>query len=116
MEKTSEKLLKRTRRHARIRARVIGTASRPRLAVFKSNRFVYAQLINDEAGTTLASADSRTMSGDTPLDKAKAVGAAVAKAAQEQKLEAVVFDRGGFAYQGVVAAVADGAREAGIKL
>ncbi len=116
MEKTSEKQIKRTRRHARIRARVIGTATRPRLAVFKSNRFVYAQLVNDEAGTTLASADSRTMKGDTPLAKSTAVGEAIAKAATEQKIEAVVFDRGGFAYQGVIAAVADGAREAGLKL
>lgn len=115
MNKTSHKHENRTRRHARIRAKVTGTAERPRLAVFRSNKYVYAQLINDEAGTTLAAADSRTQKGDTARDRAAATGTALAKAGKKAGIEAVVFDRGGFQYQGSIAALADGAREAGLK-
>lgn len=105
----------RARRHARIRARVTGTAAKPRLAVFRSNRYVYAQLINDEAGTTLASADSRKVAGANLVERGTAVGKALAELAKKAGIEKVVFDRGGFQYQGVVAALATGAREGGLQ-
>lgn len=114
MQKSIQKQTSRARRHARIRARVSGTATKPRLAVFRSNRYVYAQLINDETGTTVAAVDSRKVSGATNTERAVAVGKAIAEAAKKAGVETVVFDRGGFKYAGVVAAVADGAREAGI--
>ncbi len=102
-------------RHRRIRAAVAGTAERPRLCVYRSNRFVYAQLIDDSAGTTLAAADSRTEKGDTPLLRAAAVGEAMAKKAKALNVTKAVFDRGGFRYQGIVAAVAEGARSGGLE-
>lgn len=111
---TAHKNLKRVARHKRIRAKVAGTAARPRLAVFRSNRYVYVQLINDEAGKTLAAADSRTQTGATLTERAKLVGAAIAVAAKGLGISTVVFDRGGFRYQGIVAALADGAREGGL--
>jgi large subunit ribosomal protein L18 len=115
MNKGSEKLSKRTRRHTRIRARVTGTAEKPRLAVFRSNRYVYAQLINDETGSTLASADSRKMAGATMVERATLVGKSIAETAKKAGIEKAVFDRGGFKYQGVVASLADGAREGGLQ-
>lgn len=115
MNKGSEKLSKRTRRHTRIRARVTGTAEKPRLAVFRSNRYVYAQLINDETGSTLASADSRKMAGSTMVERATLVGKSIAETAKKAGIEKAVFDRGGFKYQGVVASLADGAREGGLQ-
>ncbi len=115
MKKVIEKQQKRTTRHARIRARVSGTADRPRLAVFRSNRYIYAQLINDEAHATVAAANSRSQSGATQKERAAAVGAAIAAAAKQKGIERAVFDRGGFQYQGVIAALADGAREAGLQ-
>lgn len=105
----------RTQRHKRLRHKVSGTAARPRLAVFRSNKFVYAQLIDDEAGKTLASADSRKETKGTPVEKAQVVGASMAKQAIAAKVTEVVFDRGGFRYQGIVAALADAAREGGLK-
>jgi large subunit ribosomal protein L18 len=96
----------RTRRHNRIRAKVKGTKERPRLCVYKSNRYLEAQLIDDEAGRTLASskmADAKKL-GTTIAEKAKAAG-----------VSAVVFDRGGFRYAGRVAALADAARAGGLK-
>ena len=115
MDKSQQKTQMRTHRHKRLRSKVAGTAERPRLAVFRSNKFVYAQLIDDESGKTIAAADSRNVKKGTPVEKAKAVGAAIAKAAKGAKIETVVFDRGGFQYQGVVASLADGAREGGLK-
>jgi large subunit ribosomal protein L18 len=115
MQKATSKSMLRARRHARIRARVSGTDSRPRLAVFRSNRFVYAQLINDEKGATLASADSRKAQGANARERASAVGKAIAEAAKKQGVTQAVFDRGGFQYQGVIAALADGARAAGLQ-
>jgi large subunit ribosomal protein L18 len=115
MEKTQRKTAQRASRHRRIRARVAGTAEKPRLAVFKSNRFLYAQLIDDTAGTTLAAADSRTAKGDTPAERAAAVGTAIAAAGTKAGIEAVVFDRGGFRYQGAIAVLADAAREGGLQ-
>jgi large subunit ribosomal protein L18 len=113
MEKTQYKHAKRAGRHARIRAKVKGTSERPRLAVFKSNRFVYAQLIDDTKSITIAAADSRSTKG-TMTEGAVAVGAAIAKAATSKGITAVVFDRGGFKYQGLIAALADSARSNGL--
>ncbi len=113
MEKNQYKQAKRAGRHARIRAKIKGTSERPRLAVFKSNRFVYAQVIDDTSGVTLAAADSRQTKG-TMTEGAVAVGAAVAKAAAGKGITTVVFDRGGFKYQGLVAALADSARSNGL--
>lgn len=114
MEKSKYKTTKRAVRHKRLRAKIAGTATRPRLAVFKSNTAVYAQLINDDAGTTLAAADSRKEKG-TRLEAAKVVGEAIAKKAATLNITEAVFDRGGFRYQGIVAALADGARAGGLK-
>lgn len=115
MQKTQYKTEKRISRHNRIRAKVSGTATRPRLAVFRSNRFVYAQLIDDVAGKTLAMTDSRKQTGATLTERAKAVGADMASKAKAVGIAEIVFDRGGFRYQGTVAALADGAREGGLK-
>lgn len=114
MSTTPTKVAQRTRRHARIRAKIGGTAACPRLAVFRSNRFIYAQLIDDEAQKTIAAADSRTAKGASARDRAQVVGATIAAAAKAKGIEKVVFDRGGFQYQGAIVALADGAREAGL--
>lgn len=113
MEKTQYKHAKRAVRHNRIRAKVTGTAERPRLAIFKSNRFVYAQLIDDTKGVTLVASDSRAFKG-TMTEGAVAVGADIAKKAVAKGVSAVVFDRGGFKYQGLIAALADSARGNGL--
>lgn len=105
---------KRAVRHNRVRAKIIGTSARPRLAVFRSNRFIYAQLIDDTQGTTLAAATSQGMKGGMQ-ESASKVGAAIAKAALEKKITAAVFDRGGFSYTGTIKALADGAREGGLE-
>lgn len=109
----------RLRKHARVRAKISGTAATPRLAVFRSSAHIYAQLIDDEAGKTLAAAstcdkDLRSANGGN-IEAAKKVGAAIAERAKAIGVEAVVFDRGGFVYHGRVAALADAAREAGLK-
>ncbi len=113
MEKTQYKHAKRAVRHNRIRAKITGTSERPRLAIYKSNRFVYAQLIDDTKGVTLAAADSRTTKG-TMTEGAIAVGADIAKKAVAKGVSAVVLDRGGFKYQGLIAALADSARGNGL--
>lgn len=114
--KTQEKVRARTRRHRRVRKSVFGTAERPRLAVYRSNRHIYAQLIDDTTGRTIAAASSvaESESGD-PKARARAVGSAIAAKAQEAGVKAVTFDRGGFKYHGRVASVAEGAREAGLE-
>ena len=114
------KTVARKRRHARLRKKVAGTASVPRLVVTRSNRHMVAQVIDDDLGHTLASAstlesDLRANTGDKTA-KAKAVGELVAQRAKAKGIEAVVFDRGGNKYHGRVAAVADGAREGGLAL
>lgn len=114
MNKTQQKTQKRAVRHRRIRKRVTGTAERPRLAVFRSNRFVYAQLINDVTGQTIAAVDSRKATGANATERAQVVGQEIATKAKAAGIEAVVFDRGGFQYQGIVAALADAARGAGL--
>ena len=103
----------RDRRHRRVRAKISGTEARPRLAIFKSNKFVSAQLIDDVAGKTLAAAHGRTIGG-TLSAQATGVGAAIAEKAKAAGITAVVFDRGGYAYGGQVQALADAAREAGL--
>ena len=114
MKTTLSKAQSRAKRHNRLRHKITGTADRPRLAIFRSNKFVYAQLIDDVTGTTIAAADSRNEKG-TRLEGAQAIGAAIAKKAADKKITEVVFDRGGFQYMGIVAAVADAARAEGLK-
>ncbi len=109
--KTNKEL--RTRRHARVRALIKGTAARPRLAVFKSNRFVSAQLIDDTEGKTVAAAHGREFKGTQSL-QATSVGEAIARKAQAAGITTIVFDRGGYRYGGQVKALADAAREGGL--
>ena len=110
----------RERRHRRVRKKVTGTAARPRLAVSRSNKHIYVQAIDDVARRTVASAstmEATLRSGATStVEAARAVGKLVGERVKAAGIEAVVFDRGGFAYHGRVAAIADGAREAGLKL
>lgn len=108
------KIEQRSRRHRRIRAKVAGTAERPRLAVFKSLAYMYAQLIDDTKGVTLAAASDMGLKGKTKTERARLAGEALAKAAKEKKITEVVFDRGGFIYTGRVRAFAEGAREGGL--
>ena len=114
MKTTLSKAQSRAKRHNRLRHKITGTAARPRLAVFRSNKFVYAQLIDDATGTTMAAVDSRNEKG-TRLEGAQAIGTVIAKKAADKKITEVVFDRGGFQYIGIVAAVADAARAGGLK-
>ncbi len=105
----------RDRRHARIRAKIAGTAARPRLAVYKSNRYVHAQIIDDEARKTLVAGSTKEFNAGKKLDSAKKLGEELAKRAKEARISKVVFDRGGFRYTGRVAAVAEAARAAGLE-
>lgn len=111
----------RHRRHRRVRKDLAGTAERPRLNVFRSVTAIYAQIIDDKAGRTLVSASSvdnelrEKSKGMKKSEQAKLVGGAVAERAKKKGIETVVFDRGGFKYSGRVKALADGAREAGLK-
>ena len=109
----------RDRRHRRVRKKVRGTAARPRLAVFRSNKHIYAQVIDDVHGVTLAAASTveQSFSGPTAtVEAAKKVGQTVGERAKQAGIETVVLDRGGFRYHGRVAGIADGAREAGLTL
>lgn len=108
-------LYKRTRRHARIRTRVIGDAETPRLSIFRSNRFIYAQIIDDQEAKTLASASDVKIEKGTKIERAKAVGLMIADAGKKAKVTKVVFDRGGFLYTGRIKAFADSAREGGLE-
>ncbi|MEI8249198.1 MAG: 50S ribosomal protein L18 [Candidatus Taylorbacteria bacterium] len=103
------------RRKIRIRAKIRGTEERPRLAVFKSHKYIYAQIINDDKGHTLVATDSRTLKAKTPVEAAKLVGIEIAKKAKALKINTVVFDRGGFLYTGKIKMVADSAREGGLQ-
>ena len=108
----------RLKRHRRVRAKISGTAQRPRLNVFRSNKHIYAQLIDDVNGVTLASAsamDKGFEGNGGNKEAARKVGQAIAKAAAEKNIEEVVFDRGGYLYHGRVKELADGARESGLK-
>lgn len=120
MDVSEKRRASRLKRQARVRKKIRGTSECPRLSVFRSAKHIYAQIIEDATGKTLVSAS--TMSKDINLghggnvEAAKAVGEAVAKKALSQNITSVVFDRNGFLYQGRVQAVADAAREAGLKL
>jgi large subunit ribosomal protein L18 len=107
----------RQRRHRRVRGKVSGTAERPRLVVFRSNRGISAQLVDDEAGRTLAGASwtSLASASGSKTEQAKDVGAALAAAAKKAGIERCVFDRGGYLYHGRVKALAEGAREGGLQ-
>jgi large subunit ribosomal protein L18 len=112
----------RKRRHVRVRAKVSGTSARPRLNVFRSSAHIYVQVIDDLAGHTLAQASDleeavkdRAGEGATKTARSKAVGEVIAERAKAAGIESVVFDRGGFLYHGRIKAVADGAREGGLK-
>ncbi len=102
------------RRHARIRSRIMGTAERPRLAVFRSNKCIYAQLIDDVAGVTLVAASDIKATTGTKSERAAKVGSDIATGAKAKNINSVVFDRGGFAYTGRVQALADAARAGGL--
>jgi large subunit ribosomal protein L18 len=118
--RTSARIAARSRRHLRVRKRITGSAVRPRLVVTRSSRHLFAQLVDDTVGGTLVSASTleapvRGSDGDKTA-KAKQVGALLAERAQAAGISAVVFDRGGHAYHGRVAALADSAREGGLQL
>lgn len=119
--KVQEKIEKRQRRHTRVRKKVFGTSERPRLCVFKSNRYIYAQIIDDEAGRTLCAASSlekelrEKLSSTKDKDAAREVGKLIAERAREKGIDKVVFDRSGYKYHGRVKELADAAREAGLE-
>lgn len=113
---SNTKTTQRKQRHRRIRGRVSGMPDRPRLSVYRSNRHMYAQVIDDEAGETLVAASSLAMDAEGSLtEKAEAVGEAIADRAVDADIETVVFDRGGFDYSGRVAALAEAARDNGLE-
>lgn len=108
----------RERRHRRIKAKVFGTGDMPRLSVYRSNKFIYGQLVDDRSGKTIMAVsdiklDTGTKKGK--LEKARIVGAMLGKMAVDKKIKKIVFDRGGFIYTGRVKALAEGAREAGLQ-
>jgi large subunit ribosomal protein L18 len=115
MKKSINKI--RRQRKQRVRAGIYGTAEQPRLSVFRSNRFIYAQLIDDSAGRTLAAASSKEVktTGDKKV-QAKAVGLLIAKKAKEKGIKSTVLDRGAYKFHGRVKALAEGAREGGLQL
>src|SRR5699024_4881740 len=109
----------RKKRHYRVRRRVTGTQERPRLNVYRSNKHIYAQLIDDETGTTLASASTAekdtSIENTSSIEAAKQVGENISKKAQEAGIQSAVFDRGGYKYHGRVKALAEAAREEGLE-
>ena len=122
MDIALQKRVRRQRAHSRIRGRVSGTAERPRLAVFKSGRYVYAQLIDDLVGSTLAQANSKEADlrakiegGAASKAAARLIGETIAERAKAKGIERCVFDRGGYIYHGKVKELADGARSKGLK-
>ena len=118
MVKKTDRKMERTRRHLRVRTKISGTAERPRLCVYRSNTNLYAQIIDDVAGKTLVSAstlDKEIKTKHANKEAAKEVGALIAKKAKANKIEEVVFDRGGYIYHGVVKELAEAAREGGLK-
>ena len=116
MAKTAKKVTQRARIRRRIRAKVSGTPERPRLSVFRSNKHIYAQLIDDLEGVTLAAASTRENDGGIGTEASKAVGQRIAERAKEAGVERAVFDRGGYRYHGNVKALAEGARDGGLTL
>lgn len=122
MDVSQQRRTARLKRQARVRRKVRGTMERPRLSVFRSSNHIYAQIIEDVSGRTLVAASTLTkdvtegLESKGNVEAAKAVGSAIAKKALEQNITQVVFDRNGFLYQGRVQALAEAAREAGLKL
>ncbi len=120
MDVSQKRRLSRLKRQARVRKKIRGTSECPRLSVFRSAKHIYAQIIEDTTGTTLVAASTLEANVDMTnggnVEAAKAVGSAIAKKALDQNITNVVFDRNGFLYQGRVQALADAAREAGLKL
>lgn len=114
MKKTKEE--SRSRIHYRIRKKVAGSAERPRLSVFRSNKAIYAQLVDDTNGNVLTSASSALLEtkSDNKVEQAKAVGKLIAEKAKDKNIDSVVFDRSGYLYHGRVKALAEGARECGL--
>ena len=118
MVSKTDRKFERTRRHKRVRSKVSGTAERPRLCIYRSNTNIYAQIIDDVQGMTLASAstlDKAVKTKHANIEAAKEVGALIAKRATEKNITEVVFDRGGYIYHGVVKELAEAARENGLK-
>lgn len=118
MVKKTNRKMERTRRHIRVRRKIAGTAERPRLCVYRSNTNLYVQIIDDVAGKTLVSCstlDKEVKTKHSNKEAAKEVGTLIAKKATAKKIETVVFDRGGYIYHGVVKALAEAAREGGLK-
>lgn len=118
MVKKTDRKMERTRRHIRVRRKISGTAERPRLCVYRSNSNIYVQIIDDVAGNTLVSASTLDKEIKTKYANkaaAKEVGTLIAKRATEKNIKAVVFDRGGYIYHGVVKELADAAREGGLE-
>ncbi len=101
-------------KHKKVRKVIFGTSERPRVCVFRSTQHIYAQIIDDSKGTTLVAASDIKLKGGIKLEKAKNVGTELAKAALAKKIKKIVFDRGGFKYQGRVAALAQGLRDGGL--
>jgi large subunit ribosomal protein L18 len=106
----------RVRRHVRVRKKIAGSAERPRLAVYRSNRHIYAQLIDDTRAVTVAQASDAEVKGDGPTERAKKVGELLAGRAKDAGVDVAVFDRGGRRFHGRVAALAEGAREGGLQI
>ena len=115
MKKLNVKADSRQRRHARIRARISGTSEKPRLSIFKSNRHMYAQLIDDTTGATIIGISSEKAEGKSMTEKAVSLGKMIAKEAIAKKVSKIAFDRGGFKYTGKIKLFADSAREGGLK-
>ena len=118
IKKNSRDALRR-KRHERIRLRIVGSSARPRLSVFRSAKYIYAQVIDDSSGRTLAAASSREASldaGDGKVEPARAVGRMLAQRAKAAGVNAVVLDRGGYRYHGRVRSLTEGAREGGLDL
>lgn len=111
----NKKTSKRLRIHQKVRAKVSGTEKIPRLSVFRSSRFIYAQLIDDVKCRTIVSSSDMAIKKGNKTEHAKQVGMKLAELAKEKKISKIVFDRGGFSYAGRVKALADGAREGGLK-
>jgi len=111
----NKKLEKRIRLKKKIRTKILGNENRPRFSVFRSNKFIYAQIINDETGKTIVSASDMDIKKGTKTERGVSVGALVAKSANEKGIKSVVFDRNGFKYTGRIKALADSARASGLE-
>lgn len=115
MNKSKIKKQKIEKRHKKIRAKAVGTSLIPRLSVYRSNKYIYAQLIDDTLQSTIVSMSSAKVKGKTFVERSRETGKEIAKAAEAKNINRVVFDRGGFRYAGRIRALAEGAREGGLK-